>query len=71
MKLVLSIRIQLALIKLVIDLHVVRTCTVLMVLMDLVNVKQAISANQELVLLYQLELMELTKIINALLDSTV
>ena len=71
MKLVLSIRIQLALIKLVIDLHVVRTCTVLMVLMDLVNVKQAISVNQELVLLYQLELMELTKIINALLDSTV
>ena len=71
MKLVLSIRIQLALIKLVIDLHVVRTCTVLMVLMDLVNVKQVISVNQELVLLYQLELMELTKIINALLDSTV
>ena len=71
MKLVLSIRIQLVLTKLVIDLHVVRTCTVLMVLMDLVNVKQAISANQELVLLYQLELMELTKIINALLDSTV
>ena len=71
MKLVLSIRIQLALIKLVIDLHVVRTCTVLMVLMDLVNVKQAISVNQELVLLYQPELMELTKIINVLLDSTV
>ena len=71
MKLVLSIRILLALTKLQIDLHVVRTCTVLMVLMDLVNVKQAISVNQELVLLYQLELMELTKIINALLDSTV
>ena len=70
MKQVLSIMILLASMKLVIDMHVVRTCTVLMVLMDLVNVKQAIFAKEELVLLYQLELMELTKIINVLLDST-